>query len=376
MTLRFNGVIMRSFDYLIKNYMSLKRGPEAGTESDLYKEIKADSLLSNLRNRITKTRIALASTAILPGALIVTAANQGCTLDSSGTQLFAPPEGGSDASAGNGGQAGAGGMAGTGGIDGGAGMGGEAGSGGLDGGAGMGGEAGAGGLDGGAGMGGEAGAGGQGGCVPETEVCDGVDNNCNNQIDEDDPEMGDACNTGLLGVCEQGTKQCDNGSMVCEQVTQSQNEICDDNLDNDCDGDTDCDDADCDALPPCNTPINVTFNGDNCYKVAHILPGLTVESGSSTSDNHVCSQGDVSGVYYPGHFGMAWENNDVLLFTTDAAPLAVEFRCSPFTNPPDYSNSIDAVTGIGYADASYTVDADQYTVNLSGCSDYDVRVSY
>jgi hypothetical protein len=70
---------------------------------------------------------------------------------------------------------------------------------------------------------------------PSPEVCDGLDNNCNGTVDEGNPGGGAACNTGKLGVCAAGTTACIGGAIVCVQNQQGQTEICN-GLDDDCDG--------------------------------------------------------------------------------------------------------------------------------------------
>ncbi len=78
-----------------------------------------------------------------------------------------------------------------------------------------------------------------GGTGEETEVCDGVDNNCDGETDESDPDTNKACadpgNTGL-GTCQYGTWQCNRTIGVLECVGQITpiDELCD-GLDNDCD---------------------------------------------------------------------------------------------------------------------------------------------
>jgi hypothetical protein len=74
--------------------------------------------------------------------------------------------------------------------------------------------------------------------TPLPEVCDGLDNNCNNTVDEGNPGGGGACTTGNLGVCAAGVYDCINGSQQCSQVLSPTSETCD-GLDNDCDGATD-----------------------------------------------------------------------------------------------------------------------------------------
>jgi len=54
-----------------------------------------------------------------------------------------------------------------------------------------------------------------------------------------DPGSGhEECDTGQQGVCSFGIRRCINGNLTCEQTTQSSDEMCD-GLDNNCDGQTD-----------------------------------------------------------------------------------------------------------------------------------------
>ncbi|MDI1482800.1 MopE-related protein [Polyangium sp. y55x31] len=80
---------------------------------------------------------------------------------------------------------------------------------------------------------------GQTACVqtnqPSLEICDGLDNNCNGTVDEGNPGSGGVCPTGKQGVCAVGTYQCQNGGLVCVSTTMASAETCD-NKDNDCDG--------------------------------------------------------------------------------------------------------------------------------------------
>jgi hypothetical protein len=66
------------------------------------------------------------------------------------------------------------------------------------------------------------------------EVCDGRDNDCDGMIDEGNPGAGVACGSST-GTCRQGTTACVMGRTECMGETRPSTELCD-GLDNDCDG--------------------------------------------------------------------------------------------------------------------------------------------
>lgn len=83
----------------------------------------------------------------------------------------------------------------------------------------------------------------------ELSCFDGIDNDNDNLIDCTDSDCdqisNNSCNTGLIGNCSIGVSICSANIEECIQSYQPQNEICNDNIDNDCDGYTDMDDSDC-----------------------------------------------------------------------------------------------------------------------------------
>ncbi len=78
--------------------------------------------------------------------------------------------------------------------------------------------------------------------VPTTEVCNGLDDNCDGQVDEIDPVEcwdGPSPDAGMIGACTKGVRSCVDGhpSECVGQVSPSV-ELCN-GLDDDCDGLTD-----------------------------------------------------------------------------------------------------------------------------------------
>ncbi len=71
----------------------------------------------------------------------------------------------------------------------------------------------------------------------QPERCDGLDNDCDGETDESDPDIGLACEADADGICATGALQCIDGSLRCVPG-EPKVEVCN-GLDDDCDGETD-----------------------------------------------------------------------------------------------------------------------------------------
>jgi hypothetical protein len=111
-------------------------------------------------------------------------------------------------------------------------------------------------------------------CVGSTpaqaEVCNGVDDDCDNWIDEEIPP-GVCTVTGAKGVCATGTRICLNGSNTC-LGQQPGTELCANDLDDDCDGLTD------EGCGPCvdgqTASCTATINGNDCSGIQTCAGGV------------------------------------------------------------------------------------------------------
>ncbi len=146
------------------------------------------------------------------------------------------------------------------------------------------------------------------------ETCNGMDDNCNGTIDEGHPTGGDDCGVaGLLGVCAAGKTSCADGPLVCKQVAQPTQEVCD-GKDNNCDGAIDNGfvlsyrqpiNADGSSIFKRGSTIPVKFALSNCSgapintAVAHIQLFLYQMGvvGSEVEDVTASGQANTDGLY-------------------------------------------------------------------------------
>jgi len=72
---------------------------------------------------------------------------------------------------------------------------------------------------------------------PGAEVCNGLDDDCDGLVDEEPAGGGEVCGTGLLGACAVGVQVCEAGALRCVGP-EPVDEVCN-GFDDDCDGEVD-----------------------------------------------------------------------------------------------------------------------------------------
>ncbi|MBL8955139.1 MAG: hypothetical protein JNK82_30460 [Myxococcaceae bacterium] len=72
--------------------------------------------------------------------------------------------------------------------------------------------------------------------APLDEVCNGVDDDCNGAIDDAVRDAGDACFGGLGACAGDGVTVCVDAGFVCKSAREPVAELCENGVDDDCDG--------------------------------------------------------------------------------------------------------------------------------------------
>ena len=131
------------------------------------------------------------------------------------------------------------------------------------------------------------------GCLGEApaaiETCDGKDNDCNGKIDEADPKLNVACQVqSKNGECKKGTNKCRSGKLVCVAtiIVPPQSDPCD-GKDNDCNGKID--DSDPATGKVCGDP---TRKGECSRGKLACVKGQWTCPATQTSQKETCNGKD------------------------------------------------------------------------------------
>ncbi len=127
-------------------------------------------------------------------------------------------------------------------------------------------------------------------CVIEDELCDAVDNDCDPSTPDGaaEPTFGAACDGDDVDLCELGTVRCTDGELTCDDSPESEVEVCN-GVDDNCNGDIDEDmDHACEACSRyvafgstyqfCETPSNWEVARDQCRAMGYELATIGDEA--------------------------------------------------------------------------------------------------
>ncbi len=171
--------------------------------------------------------------------------------------------------------------------------------------------------------------------APREELCDGIDNNCNGQVDETFAGLGESCQEGVGACAANGTARCsdDGTELICDATPgQPQTEVCD-GIDNDCNGQID-------ELPECDNQGPAITCPDEIN--ANVLDTVTLTAIATDPDGDALTVGWTLDSAPIGSVSMPTPNNrrDTELFLDLAGDYTLTFTAS---DPFDHTASCTTV---------------------------------